>query len=419
VSQAILERDVNESSAGAAVPASGFPPLRLKRGEERRLATGHAWIFSNEVATDDTPLTAFQPGDLVRVETDRGRFLGYAYVNPHSLICARLLSRDPAQVPNKSLLVHRLQLALSLRRRLTDYPCYRLVYGESDELPGLVLDRYGDIVVGQVGTAGMERLKDELAAAIEKVVRPTGLLWRNDGGARELEGLPSYVETAFGEIPSEVTVVENGVRFQVPVLEGQKTGWFFDQAANRRLFLEHVAGARVLDVFSYLGAWGIQAARHGAADVTCVDSSAVALDWLQQNARANSVKVNTVKGDAFEVLQQLHDARERFDLVVLDPPAFIKRRKDIPKGQAAYRKLNQLGLQLLARDGLLVSNSCSYHLAEADLLAAIQRAARHASRFVQVLAIGGQAPDHPIHPAIPETRYLKAFFCRVVQDTAA
>lgn len=415
----ILERDVNQSPAGATVPASGLPPLRLKRGEERRLANGHAWIFSNEVDTDATPLTAFQPGDLVQVETDRRRFLGYAYVNPHSLICARLLSRDAAQVPGKSLLVHRLKVAMSLRRRLTDYPYYRLVYGESDELPGLVLDRYGDFVVGQIGTAGMERLKSELAAAIQKVVQPAGLLWRNDGGTRELEGLPSYVETALGEVPPDVNVIENGVRFRVPVLEGQKTGWFFDQAANRRLFLDHVAGARVLDVFSYLGAWGIQAARHGASDVTCVDSSSVALEWLQQNAAANAVKVNTLKGDAFDVLQQLHDARERFDVVVLDPPAFIKRRKDIPKGQAAYRKLNQLGLQLLARDGLLVSNSCSYHLAEADLLAAIQRAARHVSRFVQVLTIGGQAPDHPIHPAIPETRYLKAFFCRVVQDSAA
>lgn len=390
--------------------------LRLKRGEERRLAAGHLWIFSNEIDTEATPLSAFAPGDPVRVESDRGRFLGYAYVNPHSLIAARIVGRDADHPLDKSLLVHRLQVALSLRRRLFEQPCYRLAYGESDGLPGVVVDRYGDVLVGQIATAGMERLKGELTAALERVVHPSGMLWRNDSGARDLEGLPKYVERALGEVPDTVEVVENGARFRVPVLAGQKTGWFFDQAANRRQFLEYVAGGRVLDVFSYLGAWGIQAARHGAADVTCVDSSPAALELLQHNADANEVRLKLLKGDAFDVLESLHEARERFDVVVLDPPAFIKRRKDIPKGQAAYRRLNQLGMQLLSHDGLMVSSSCSYHLAEADLLAGIQKAARHVGRFVQVLAFGGQAPDHPVHPAIPETRYLKAFFCRVVQD---
>jgi 23S rRNA (cytosine1962-C5)-methyltransferase len=198
--------------------------------------------------------------------------------------------------------------------------------------------------------------------------------------------------------------------------EGQKTGWYFDQADNRQAFLKYVAGARVLDVFSYVGAWGLAAARHGATDVTCVDASAQALDLMQANAQRNEVTANAIKGDAFDVLEQLHAAHERFDVVVLDPPAFIKRRKDIPKGQAAYRRLNQLGLQLLARDGLLVSCSCSYHLEEADLLAALQKAGRHVGRTVQVLEFGGQAADHPVHPAIAETRYLKALFCRAVQD---
>jgi 23S rRNA (cytosine1962-C5)-methyltransferase len=393
-----------------------LPALRLKRGEERRLASGHVWVFSNEVDTEATPLTAFAPGDAVQLESDRGRFLGYAYVNPHSLICARILGRDPEHPPGKSLLVHRLQVALGLRRRLYEQPYYRLVYGESDQLPGLVVDRYGDVLVGQIATAGMERLRPELTAALQKVVEPAGLLWRNDGSARELEGLPKYVETAFGEVPQTVEVIENEVRFRVPLFEGQKTGWFFDQAANRRAFLDYVGGARVLDVFSYLGAWGLQAVKRGATDVTCVDSSPSALQWLQENAQLNGLAVDARKGDAFETLEALHAARERFDLVILDPPAFIKRRKDIPKGQAAYRRLNQLGLQLLQRDGLLVSSSCSYHLAGQDLLAAIQKAARHVNRFVQVLAFGGQAPDHPVHPAIPETRYLKCFFCRVVQD---
>jgi len=408
---------VSAFQPGLAPVTTPTPELRLKRGEDRRLTAGHLWVFSNEVDTGATPLTAFAPGDLVQVINDRGRFLGHGYVNPRSLICARIVSRDPKYLIDKSLIVHRLQVAFSLRRRLYEQPFYRLVYGESDGLPGLVVDRYGDVLVAQIGTAGMERLKPEIAAALEKVVHPAALLWKNDSGARELEGLPSYVETGAGTVPETVEVIENGLRFVVPLAQGQKTGWFFDQAVNRSTFLKYIAGARVLDVFSYLGAWGIAAARHGAADVTCVESSPHAVEWLARNAALNEVKLETLKGDAFDVLESLHAEPRRFDVVVLDPPAFVKRRKDLPKGQAAYRRLNQLGLQVLDRDGVLVSCSCSYHLSGDDLLAAIQKAARHVDRFVQVLESGGQAPDHPVHPAIPETRYLKAFFCRAVQDS--
>lgn len=400
------------------LPADGLalPELRLKPREGRRLSAGHLWVFSNEVDTERTPLSGFAPGALCRVIDDRDHFLGYAYVNPHALICARILGRDARYVPGKSLLVHRLQVALALRDRLYPRPFYRLVHGESDGLPGLVLDRYGDVVVGQVGTAGMEALRPEILAAVEQVIGPRAFVWKNDSGARELEGLPSYVETALGEAPAHVEVEENGVRFRVPTGAGQKTGWFYDQAANRAAFLKYVPGARVLDVFSYLGAWGLSAARAGAADVLCVDSSAPALELLQASADANGLAVQTRRGDAFDVLASLREAAERFDVVVVDPPAFIKRRRDIPKGQAAYRKLNQLAMQLLPRDGILVSCSCSHHLAQDELIGAIQQAARHVGRFVQIIEVGGHAPDHPIHPAIPETRYLKALVCRVVHD---
>jgi 23S rRNA (cytosine1962-C5)-methyltransferase len=393
-----------------------LPELRLKRGEDRRLAAGHLWVFSNEVDVERTPLTAFQPGDAVRLVNDRDKFIGYAYVNPRSLIAARILSRDESLPPGRDLLVKRLQSALALRRRLSDEPNYRLVFGESDLLPGLVVDRYGDVLVGEIGTAGMERMKDDIVAALRKVVEPAALLWKNDSGARELEGLPSSVETAFGAVPETVTVRENGAAYEVPLAGGQKTGWFFDQAQNRTNLLRYVGGARVLDVFCYLGAWGIGALKHGASDVTCVDASANALAAVERNAAANEVKLGTIKGDAFDVLADLNARRAEFDVVVLDPPAFIRRRKDIPKGEAAYRKLNLLGMQLLSRDGLLVSSSCSYHLPADDLLGAIARAGRNLNRHVEVLEIGGQAPDHPIHPAIPETRYLKSFFCRVVRE---
>ncbi|MBS0394564.1 MAG: class I SAM-dependent rRNA methyltransferase [Proteobacteria bacterium] len=401
------------TTAGAAPP---LPPLRLKRHEERRLAAGHLWVFSNEVDTGATPLTAFAPGDLCAVLSDRDRFLGYAYVNPHSLIAARILSRDAGFRPGPSLLVHRLRVALALRERLYEAPCYRLVHGESDLLPGLVVDRYDDVLVVQIATAGMEAQREGIVAALDKVVRPRAIVFKNDGGARELEGLAKYVAAAKGDLPERLVVREAGLEFHVPFEGAQKTGWFYDQAANRRQFLPMLRGAgRVLDVFSYAGGWAVPAARAGA-QVTCVDASAAALEAAAANASANGVAVQTLRGDAFTVLEQLHAAREKFDAVIVDPPAFIKRRKDAGKGEAAYRRLNQLAMQLLPRDGLLVSCSCSYHLEPDALLDGLQKAGRHLGRFVQVIASGGQSPDHPVHPAIPESRYLKAFLCRVTED---
>jgi 23S rRNA (cytosine1962-C5)-methyltransferase len=401
----------------AAPTPEALPELRLKPREDRRITGGHLWIFSNEVDTARTPLTAFQTGAFCRVVASNDRFLGYAYVNPHALICARLLGRDPGFAPGKSLVVHRLRVALALREKLFAQPFYRLVYGESDGLPGLVLDRFGDIVVGQIGTAGMEAMKPAVVEAVEKVLAPRVFIWKNDSGARELESLPSYVETARGPDVEEAVVEESGVRFFVPMGHGQKTGWFYDQAANRGMLARYVKGARVLDVFSYLGAWGLTAAAAGARDVLCVDSSAPALALLERSAAANGLgQVRTERADAFEALAALRAAGEKFDVVVIDPPAFIKRRKDIPRGQAAYRKLNQQAMQVLSADGFLVSCSCSHHLAQDDLIATIQQAARHVDRFAQVVEVGGHAPDHPIHPAIPETRYLKSLFCRIVQD---
>jgi 23S rRNA (cytosine1962-C5)-methyltransferase len=390
--------------------------LRLKRGEERRLAAGHLWVFSNEVDTERTPLTAFVPGQIAQLRSYRDAFLGYAYVNPHTLICARILSHDPAQPVGPELIEQRLKSALALRQRLGDARYGRWVFGESDLLPGLVLDRYGDLVVGQIATAGMEALRPQIENAVRSVVQPRALFWKNDSAARELEHLSQAAEAAFGDVPAEVEVLESGMSFRAPLAAGQKTGWFYDQSANRARFGRYVAGgARVLDVCSYVGAWAVTALHAGAARALCVDSSVLALECAQANAGRNGVAVETQRADAFDALKALAAQGERFDAVVLDPPAFIKRKKDIPQGQAAYRKLNQLALTLIADEGVLVSCSCSYHLAAEELLNAIQSAARHSARFVQVLEPGAQSPDHPLHPAIPETRYLKAFFCRVTR----
>ena len=410
---------MSSESAQAAASTPGTEPkvLRLRRGEERRLAAGHLWVFSNEVDTERTPLTAFAPGDLAGIESDRGRFLGSAYVNPHALICARIVSRDPQLPIDAALIAQRLERARALRRRLGGAPYHRLVFGESDGLPGLVLDRYGAVIVGQIATAGMEALRPSVERVVQSVVAPECLYWKNDSGARSLEQLPETSAAAFGNAPEELEVHEAGARFRVPLAGGQKTGWFYDQTANRARLLRFLPpGARVLDVCSYVGAWSVLALRAGASSALCVDSSEAALAFAHRNAAANAVGLETVREDAFDALKALHESGRRFDCVVLDPPAFIKRKKDIPKGQAAYRKLNQLALALTERDSLLVSCSCSYHLPEAELLAAVQAAGRHCGRFVQVLELGGQSPDHPVHPAIPETRYLKALFCRVTRD---
>ena len=389
-----------------------LPALRLKRNEDRRLHAGHLWIFSNEVDTRQTPLTKFKAGDLVRVLAHNDRALGLAYVNPQSLISARML--ESWNFPDAAWLATRIRAALALRERLYSKPYYRLVYGESDGLPGLVVDRYGSACVVQIGTAGMEKLKHEIRQALEEVLHCEALLFKNDSAAREMEGLPSYVEAATGSFEESGRVLEDGLEFRAPLALGQKTGWFFDQAANRRALPKYVRrGARVLDVFSYVGAWGVRAAHSGAREVLCVDSSAAALELAVSNAERNKTKVVAVRGDAFDVLEDMGKSGARFDVLVIDPPAFAKRKKDLPKALAAYKRLNQLAMQVIADDGILVSCSCSHHVSPAELQDAIAKAARAADKHLQILEMGGQSPDHPVHPAIPETRYLKAYFCRV------
>ncbi|MBL3589996.1 MAG: class I SAM-dependent rRNA methyltransferase [gamma proteobacterium endosymbiont of Lamellibrachia anaximandri] len=391
-------------------------PLKLKKDRERRLHAGHCWVFSNEVDISATPLTAFEPGQPVEIISHRGKWLGTGYVNAHSLICARLVSRDREHPLSQSLLVHRLKVALGLRERLYSTPFYRLVFGESDGLPGLIVDRYGDQVVIQITTAGMERIKSEIVAAVEKVLRPAGVLFRNDTSTRGVEGLESTIETAAGDVPEWLTLEENGTEFQISLKKGQKTGWFYDQRENRCRMLKYISGKRVLDVCSYTGSWGVAAARNGAREVHCVDLSAPALEQVGLNAERNGVadRIQIHQGEAFAVLKALRQARERFDVVLLDPPAFIKRRKDQKEGELAYRRLNQAGMQVLERDGVLVSSSCSHHMSGEKLLGRIQQGARHLERSLQLLESGQQGMDHPIHPAIPETAYLKSYFLRVL-----
>lgn len=396
-----------------------LPSLRLKANADRRLRAGHLWVYSNEIDVVATPLNAFQPGDQAILEAAGGKPLGVVALSPNNLICARLVSRDTKHVLDKSLLVHRLNVALSLRERLFDKPYYRLVYGDSDLLPGLVVDRFGDHIVVQLASAAMERNKDAVLDALVQVLKPRGVLWKNDSAARDAEGLERYVDTAFGVVPEWVALEENGVKFEAPVLEGQKTGWFYDHRMNRARLAPYVKGKRVLDLFSYIGGWGVQAAAFGASEVFCVDASGFALDGVERNATLNGVaeQVTCVEGDVFEALKELKAAEERFDVVVADPPAFIKRKKDLKNGEAAYRRLNEQAMRLLNKDGILVSASCSMHLPEDDLQNILLGSARHLDRNIQLLERGGQGPDHPVHPAIPETRYIKSITCRLLPNS--
>ncbi len=389
----------------------------LKKGQERRLNQGHLWIYSNEIDTQKSPIKDFQAGEQVVVTSSQGKSLGLAYINPHSLIAARLFSRDTSVLLDKSLFVHRIKIALSLRERLFDKPYYRLIFGESDLLPGVVVDRFNDILVVQITTAGVENQREALIEALDKVLKPSVIVLRNDVKMREMEELELYSEVVKGSLTDLVTIEENQTQFLVDVLKGQKTGWFYDHRMNRARVQHYAKGMRVLDLFSYVGAWGLEAATAGASEVYCVDASEQALDWLDKSAEKNGFSnITSIQGNVFDVLKHLREEREKFDIVIVDPPAFIKRKKDFKEGMNAYRRVNQMAMQLCNRDAILVSASCSYHMAADSLLQQVQGSARHLDRFVQMLEQGHQSPDHPVHPAMPETAYIKSFMTRVLPN---
>jgi 23S rRNA (cytosine1962-C5)-methyltransferase len=388
--------------------------LKLKKDEDRRLRSGHLWIFSNEIDVEASPLKGFAKGQLARIESHKNEFIGIGYVNPESLITARLLSRSPSCKPNADFFKHRLKQALSLRETYYDKPYYRLVYGESDGLPGLIVDRFGDVFAVQINTAGMDSLLDSLLEAIISTFDPKAIVLRNSSGLRTLEGIETYDKVVFGHLDGVVEIFENGSKFHIDPLAGQKTGWFFDHRENRRLLAGLCQGKEVLDLFSYSGAWTIPCAQNSAR-VTSVDASQSAIDLLRASAQLNDVEsaVDPICADVFDFLKDAREKKQKFDVVIVDPPAFIKRKKDLRKGLEGYRRLNQMALQVLNKNGLLVSASCSYHLREDDLLDVLRSSARHMDRDLVVTAKRGAGPDHPIHPAIPETSYLKALFCQV------
>lgn len=389
--------------------------LRLRKGEERRLRVGHLWVFSNEIDTGATPLKGLEPGSPVRIMDSRGGAVGVGYVNPATLIACRVLSRNPDAVPDRAFVKERMERALRLREGLFPTPHYRLIHGEADYLPGLVVDRFGDVLSVQLNTAGMDRLAEEIVSALDELLAPRAVLLRNDSAARELEGLNREVTAAFGDIPEEIEAVEDGVRFVAPFAGGQKTGFYYDMREIRLRAADMAGrmGADMVDCFSYVGALGVRAALNGARRVICVDSSETAMHYAAENARLNGVgdRVEILRGDAFERLAGLES--EGFGFVSVDPPAFIKRRKDAREGARAYGRINELAARLVSDGGFLLGCSCSQHFDAPELRRTMAASVKRAGAWPQVVWQGHQAQDHPVHPAMVETEYLKGFCCRV------
>lgn len=384
----------------------------LRKGEDRRLRIGHLWVFSNEIDTARSPLSSFRAGESVLVADSGGRVLGTGYINPSSLIAVRMISRRGDEVLGPDMLRHRLADALTLRERLFNVPFYRLCHGEGDFLPGLVIDRHGEHVVCQISTAGMDAHTEELVEILKELLHPSDILLDNDLAARDLEGLPRFQREAFGHVPEEAAIEENDMRYTVSLKGGQKTGWFYDQRVNRATlaaFVQARPGCEVLDAFCYAGAFGALAAKSGAGSVCFLDASSQALSYADRNAEPFVQKRETLQGDALTLLSAMRREGRRFDVVCLDPPAFIKRKKDFRQGMEAYQRVNELGIDLVRPGGIFMTCSCSHHLPAEDLRSIVTRAAGKRRRMARLLFQGFQGADHPIHPAMPETAYLKTF----------
>lgn len=385
-----------------------YPTIRVLEGRDRRLRAGHPWLFSNEIRFDEKT-KALEPGTLVRVMVPGGRIFGVAQFNPHSLIAARMLTRNKDAVIDAAFFRLRIERALRLRRRMFAEPYYRLLHAESDGLPGVVVDRYGDILVVQINTVGMERFTDVLLATLERLLEPRAMLLRNDSAIRALEGLEREVRVVAGEIPARVRLVENDLPFEVDLAGGQKTGWYFDQRLNRRFVRLLARDQEVLDLYCYGGGFGLNALAGGAASVLAVDSSAAALEIARANAALQGVadRFATERSEVFAMLDRLSREKRRFGLVLADPPAFVRNRKSLAVGLRAYRKLARLCASVTGEGGCLAISSCSHNVTEEAFAREVVAGIRAAGRGAIQLQAAGAGPDHPLHPALPETAYLK------------
>jgi 23S rRNA (cytosine1962-C5)-methyltransferase len=375
-----------------------------KRGEES-IISGHLWIFSNEVKQRPSGLPE---GELVEVLSEKDRFLGIGTYNQKSLIAVRLLSREREHI-DETFFVRRIEEALKLRTGRFD-DSFRLINSESDFLPGLVADKYDDNLVVQLLTAGMERQKVPIINAMMRVIKPKAIVLRNDSPSRKEEGLTQHVEVAAGEVEKHTVITVGPLRFFTDVMSGHKTGFYFDQRENRLLMRDFASGKKVLDCFSYTGAFGLYALHFGAASVTFVDASAQALELCRENMKLNRLKGGEfVKGDGFDFMKKSSD---QYDLIVLDPPSFIKSKKKLKEGEKGYIDLNKKALRRLSQDGHLFTFSCSHNMRRSRFKDLV-RIAAYGTADIYLVRELSQAGDHPVLLTIPETDYLKGLVLRV------
>jgi 23S rRNA (cytosine1962-C5)-methyltransferase len=380
---------------------TAHPVLRVKPREGRRARAGAPWLFSNEIEMQK----GLAPGAVVTAVGDDGRVFGTGFFNPKSLIAVRLVDGAGDVVLDEDFFAAKFARALKLREAVYSTPYYRLVHAEGDGLPGLAVDRFGDTVSVQITVAGMEALKPTLLAALKRVIAPARVILRADAPARSLEGLDLYVEA---EGPGRVAIEENGVTYFADAVAGQKTGWYYDQRDHRAFMAGLAKDRSVLDAYSYTGGFALAAAKAGAGDVAGLESSAPAVALAEEAAAAGHLKATFVKTDVFEELERLGAAKETFDVVIADPPPFVKAKKDLETGAKAYRKLARLAAGVTAPEGFLFIASCSHNIAMERLALECSAGIARTGRKARLVRAGGAGPDHPIHPMLPESAYLKA-----------
>jgi len=388
--------------------------IKLKKNEDRRIKAGHPWVFSNEIAAIDGPRESGIAAELYDVG---GGFMGCGYYNPNSLIAFRMLSRQREDIDSAAFYEQRIRTALAHRQQV--YPgltTFRAVYGESDFLPGLVVDKYGDYLSLQILSAGMERRRSLLLEALANVFSPAGIIARNDVAVRTLEGLDEKVEVLSGTIPDLVEMEENGLRFLVDLAGGQKTGGFLDQKENHQLLRGISKDKDVLDCFCYAGSWAVHAGHYGARSVLGLDISAKAVQQATANAQLNGLasRVAFEECDAFDRLRSLRLEGRSYGVVVMDPPAFVKNKKNIAEATKGYLTVNRRAMELLEPGGYLITCSCSYHMGREAFRDMLVQASRQAKRDMRLVAACAQAADHPVLLSFPESEYLKCFVLQAV-----
>jgi 23S rRNA (cytosine1962-C5)-methyltransferase len=385
-----------------------YPSIHLLPGQDRRPRAGHPWIYSNELRMD-AEAKALSPGTPVCLISSEGRPLALALFNPHSLIAARVITRNKDATIDAAFVERRLARALRLRERLFERPYYRLAHAEADGLPGLVVDRFREVAVCQLNSAGIASLEALIVDALDRLLAPRAIVLRNDSPVRELEGLTQEVRMVKGSLDGPIELVENDVTFVIDPLEGQKTGWYYDQRENRAFVARLARDQTVLDLYSYSAGFGLQAAAAGAQRVLAIDRSQLGLDLAAASAERNGVaaRLEAAREDAFAALDRLAADKRRFGIVAADPPAFVRSKKELKPGLRGYRKLARACGPLVGEEGILAISCCSHNVPEEAFADEVRRGLRDAGRSGRLLRRAGAGPDHPSHPALPESAYLK------------